>query len=256
MHAAPDQQPGQRRHHGQQHEPAAPACALHQPGQRRSGKQQPQSAHAHGNARHKGKACAGEMPGDEHGARQKRRCTAHANQQLPQHQPRIVGRPGRERRADDGQRERAQHGAAQADQIHADAHEKLCDTERQAKQAGKRAQRRRGQAKVVPQAGGHDGGDGAVGLAQCKGREQRQQHEPERGGGGRRRLCVVGLSAWRLRHVMSLHADWDGGCHERERRSLHAALKDPSAAPRFRETAPRRASCANSSRPPCRRCRA
>ena len=201
VHAAPDQEPRQRRQHGQQHKTAAPTPLLHQPGQRRAGEQQAQPAHAHAHARQKCKARSRKMPRNEHRAGQKGGRAAHANEQLPQHQPAVVGCPGRHGRAGNGQRKGAEQCAAQAIQVHADAHEKLRHAKRQTKQPGKRPQRRWRKAKVALQARSHDGGDGAVGLAQRKGREQRQQHEPQRGlrwwqgchWRGRRRVCGGGV---------------------------------------------------------------
>ena len=179
VHQGQNQQPGQHAQQRQDDKTRAPAPVLHHPGQRRAGEHQAQAPQAQAQAREEGKALAGEMARDEDGAGQKGRRAAHADHDLPQHQPAMAGRQGRQRGPGDGHRGRGQHRGAQAVAVHGDAHEQLRHTEGQAEQPGKRAQRLGRQAKVLLQALGHDGGDGAVGLAERKTRQQGQQHEPE-----------------------------------------------------------------------------
>ena len=92
----------------------------------------------------------------------------------------------------DGQREGHQHRLAQAIQIHAHAHEQLCNAKRQPEQARKSAQRLGRQAKVGAQPIRNDGGDGAKSLAQRKAGQQSQQHGPQLFLQG----CVGGRSGW------------------------------------------------------------
>jgi len=196
MHAHKDGDPGQRAKHRQQAKAPAPAIVLHQPGQRRAGKEQAQTADAHADAGHEGKAVAGEMTRDEHGAGQKGGRTADADQQLAQHQAVVTGGQRRDQRAGNRQRKGRQHGLAQAIQVHAHAHEKLRHPEGQTKQPGKRAQRLGRQPEIGAQPVGNDGGDGAEGLAQREGRQQGQQHGPEQRGRGRRRAPGGGGCRW------------------------------------------------------------
>ena len=263
VHAPPDQQPRQGRHHGQQRKARAPAEMLDQPGQWRACEQQPQSTDTHAHARQKGKAVHGKVARDEHGAGQKGGRAAHADQQLAHHQPAVVGCGGGQCRSRDRQRKRQQHRAPQAVEVHADAHQQLGHAEGQAEQAGEGAQRLGREPEILLQARGHDRGDGAKGLAQRKGREQGQQHGPQQlaarrrcCGGGLRSLCVYvvvwGL-LWRCGHGISpgaaaypfarLRAVATAAVCRRWRPPVPTAR---CAAPRFRGTAPRPASCADS----------
>ncbi len=185
VHHAPDQQPGRQRQAGEHAIAHAPAPVLHHPGQRRAGEDQPQPAHAHAHAREEGKTLGRKVPRHEQRGGQEHRRAAHADQQLPGHQPAVAGRQRRQRRAGDGQRERGQHRAAQAVDVHADAHQQLRHAEGQAEQPGKGAQGPPVQPEVGLQAGCQDGGDGAKRLAHGKGRQQGQQHQRQARRAGR-----------------------------------------------------------------------
>ena len=99
------------------------------------------------------------------------------------------------------------------------------------------------QAEVGLQAGGHDGGDGAVGLAERKGRQQRQQHGPEGGlGGWRAVLGADRLSGIGIGRGVDVGHGRGGGSVEGAPRSSGVRISLPApAAGGCRHRAPSRA---------------
>ena len=152
---------------------------MHQPGQRGAGEQHAQAADAHGQARDGGEAVRRKTARDEDRADQESRRAADADQHLAQHQQAEVGGEGRQQGAGDGERKGGEHGAADAVQVDADAHEELHGTEGEVEGGREHAQLLRREAQPCLQFGRQDGGGGAVGLAEHEGRAQGQQHEPD-----------------------------------------------------------------------------
>lgn len=147
--------------------------------------------------------------GDEHRAHQKSRCAADADQCLAKHQPLEAMGKRREHRAGHRERERGQHGAADAMQVDADADEDLHGAEGEVKGAREGAERLRGGSELSLQLWCHQSGDCAIRLAQREATRQCHQHDDAR------RLTHRGAKGVGRGHCAFYHLG-DGGVRSRE----------------------------------------